>query len=123
MAQATAQGFKRSELEPWAFVSLDDGPTRPGFGTAGPGWLTALGQAQHITSGEDQYKKGNTSVVGLSMWSRTLHLLEGTKKVVVGVPIRLSLMSGEADFDEAKGEVEARLQIYLGGQGQGQGHC
>ena len=73
--------------------------------------------------GEDQYKKGNMSVVGLSMWSRTLHLLEGTKKVIVGVPIYLSLMSGEADFDEAKGEVEARLQIYLGGQGQGQGHC
>ena len=44
------------------------------------------------------------------------------EKVVVGV-LRLSLMSGEADFDEAKGEVEARWQIYSGGQGQGQGHC
>ena len=44
------------------------------------------------------------------------------EKVVVGV-LCLSLMSGEADFDEAKGEVEARWQIYLGGQGQGQGHC
>ena len=44
------------------------------------------------------------------------------EKVVVGV-LHLSLMSGEADFDEAKGEVEARWQIYLGGQGQGQGHC
>ena len=30
------------------------------------------------------------------------------KKVVVGV-LRLSLMSGEADFDEAKGEVEAQI--------------
>ena len=45
------------------------------------------------------------------------------EKVVVGVPIRLSLMSGEADFDDAKGEVEAHWQIYLGGRGQGEGHC
>ena len=44
------------------------------------------------------------------------------EKVVVGV-LRLSLMSGEADFDDAKGEVEAHWQIYLGGQGQGEGHC
>ena len=35
----------------------------------------------------------------------------------------LLLMSGEADFNEAKGEVEAHWQIYLGGQGQGEGHC
>ena len=46
-----------------------------------------------------------------------------TEKVVVGV-LRLSLMSGEADFHEAKGEVEAHWQIYLGGpEGQGEGHC
>ena len=44
------------------------------------------------------------------------------EKVVVGV-LHLSLMSGEADFDKAKGEVEACWQIYLGGQGQGEGHC
>ena len=43
------------------------------------------------------------------------------EKVVVGV-LHLSLMSGGGDFDEAKGEVEAHWQIYLGGQGQGQGH-
>ena len=42
------------------------------------------------------------------------------EKVVVGV-LRLSLMSGEADFDEAKGELEAHWQIYLG-EGQGEGH-
>ena len=41
------------------------------------------------------------------------------EKVVVG---SLSLlMSGEADFDEAKGELEAHWQIYLG-EGQGEGH-
>ena len=44
------------------------------------------------------------------------------EKVVVGA-LRLSLMSGEADFDEAKGEVEAQWQIYLVGQGQREGHC
>ena len=58
MAQATAQGFKRPELEPWAFVSLDDGPTRPGFGTAGPGWLTALSWAQHITKKDASWALG-----------------------------------------------------------------
>jgi len=50
VAQATAQGFKHPEPEPWAFMSLKDGPRRPGFGTAGPGWLTALGRARHITT-------------------------------------------------------------------------
>jgi hypothetical protein len=49
VAQATAQGSKHPEPEPWAFMSLNDGPRRPGFGTAGPGWLTALGRAWHIT--------------------------------------------------------------------------
>ena len=44
------------------------------------------------------------------------------EKVVVGV-LCLSLMSGEADFDKAKGEVDAHWQIYLGGQGQGEGYC
>lgn len=44
------------------------------------------------------------------------------EKVAVGV-LRLLLMSGEADFDEAKGEVEAHWQIRLGRQGQGAGHC
>ena len=45
------------------------------------------------------------------------------EKVVVGV-LCLSLMSGEADFDEATGEVEGHWQIYLGGpEGQGEGHC
>ena len=48
--------------------------------------------------------------------------MEVEKVVAVGV-LRLSSMSGEADFNEAKGEVEARWQIYLGGQGQGQGRC
>ena len=41
----------------------------------------------------------------------------------MGVLLSLSLMSGEADFDGAKGEVEAHWQIYLGGQGQGEGRC
>jgi hypothetical protein len=50
VAQATAQGFKNRKPELWAFLSLDNGPRRPGFGTAGPGWLTALGQARHITT-------------------------------------------------------------------------
>ncbi|EDR01154.1 uncharacterized protein LACBIDRAFT_312491 [Laccaria bicolor S238N-H82] len=50
MAQATAQGFMHCEPEPWAFLGLDDGPRRPGFGTAGSGWLTALGRAWHITT-------------------------------------------------------------------------
>ena len=37
--------------------------------------------------------------------------------------LHLSLMCGEADFDKAKGEVEAHWQIYLGGpEGQGEGH-
>ena len=45
-----AQGFQLHEPELWAFLSLDDGPTWPGFGMAGPGWLTALGRAWHITS-------------------------------------------------------------------------
>jgi hypothetical protein len=49
VAQATAQGSEHHEPKPWAFLSLDDGPTRPGFGPAGPGWLTALGRARHIT--------------------------------------------------------------------------
>ena len=49
VAQATAQGFQLHEPELWAFLSLNDSPTRPGFGKAGPGWLTALGRAQHIT--------------------------------------------------------------------------
>ena len=49
VAQATAQGFQLHEPELWAFLSLNDGPTRPGFGKAGPGWLTALGRARHIT--------------------------------------------------------------------------
>ena len=44
------------------------------------------------------------------------------EKFVVGV-LRLSLMSGEADFDKPKGEVEAQWQIYLVGQGEGEGHC
>ena len=50
VAQATAQGFQLHEPKLWAFLSLDDGPTRPGFGMAGPGWLTALGRAWHITN-------------------------------------------------------------------------
>ena len=45
------------------------------------------------------------------------------EKVVVGVLPSLSLMYGEADFDDTKGEVEAHWQIYLGGQRQGEGHC
>jgi hypothetical protein len=45
-----AQGSEHHEPKPSAFLSLDDGPTRPGFGPASPGWLTALGQAQHITN-------------------------------------------------------------------------
>ena len=44
------------------------------------------------------------------------------EKFAVGV-LCLLLMSGEAVFDEAKGEVEAHWQIHLGGQGQGAGHC
>ena len=45
------------------------------------------------------------------------------EKVVVGV-LRLSLISGEADFDKANGDVESHWQIYLGGpEGQGKGHC
>ena len=37
--------------------------------------------------------------------------------------LHLSLMCGEADFDKAKGEVEAHCQIFLGGpEGQGEGH-
>ena len=50
MAQATAQGFQLHEPELWAFLSLGDGPTRPGLRMAGPGWLTALGRARHITN-------------------------------------------------------------------------
>ena len=50
MAQAMAQGFQLHEPELWAFLSLDDGPTRPGLRMAGPGWLTALGRAPHITT-------------------------------------------------------------------------
>ena len=34
--------------------------------------------------GEDQYEKENTSVVGLYVWSRTLHLLEGASRQQVG---------------------------------------
>ena len=53
-----AQGFQLHEPELWAFLSLDDGPTRPGFGRAGPGWLTALGRARHITKYDVGIAKG-----------------------------------------------------------------
>jgi hypothetical protein len=49
VAWAMAQGFKHPELEPWALLSPNKGPRRPGFDKAGPGWLTALGWARHIT--------------------------------------------------------------------------
>ena len=42
-------------------------------------------------------------------------------KAAVGF-LCLLLMSGEADFNEAKGEVGAHWQIHLEGQGQGAGH-
>ena len=49
VAQAMAQGFQLHEPELWAFLSLDNDPTRPSFGMDGPGWLAALGWARHIT--------------------------------------------------------------------------
>ncbi|EDR10505.1 uncharacterized protein LACBIDRAFT_325175 [Laccaria bicolor S238N-H82] len=52
---ATAQGSMHCEPEPWAFLGLDDGPKRPGFGTAGSGWLTALGRAWHITTSDPMW--------------------------------------------------------------------
>ena len=49
--------------------------------------------------------------------------MEVEKVVVVGV-LLLSVISGEADFDKAKGYVESHWQIYMGGpEGQGEGHC
>ncbi|EDR03044.1 uncharacterized protein LACBIDRAFT_331782 [Laccaria bicolor S238N-H82] len=62
MAQAMAQGFVHHEPELWALLGLDDGPRRPGFGTAGPGWLTALGRAWHITT-----REGRIAAAFLSM--------------------------------------------------------
>ena len=78
--------------------------------------------------GEDQCKKENTSVVDLYVWSRTFNIcwrvqVAGGGESCCGCHLRLSLMFGEADFDEAKGEVEAHWQIYLGGpEGQGEGY-
>ncbi|EDQ98725.1 uncharacterized protein LACBIDRAFT_335706 [Laccaria bicolor S238N-H82] len=48
--EAMAQGFMHHEPELWALLGLVNGPRRPGFGTACPGWLTALGRARHITN-------------------------------------------------------------------------
>ena len=71
-----AQGFQLHEPELWAFLSLDDGPTRPSFGMAGPGWLMALGLAWHITILEYRNWVVNTCHIA----STILH--EGTSDIV-----------------------------------------
>jgi hypothetical protein len=70
VARAMAKGFKHPELEPWALLSPNEGPRRPSFDKAGPGWLTALGQAQHITN--DKHRGGRMKV-----HTNVLHVLEG----------------------------------------------
>ena len=73
--------------------------------------------------GEGWYKKENTCV-GVDSYFTSVGgcmQVEVENVATVGV-LCLLLMSGEADFDDTKGEVEAHWQIHLGGQGQGAGH-
>ena len=74
--------------------------------------------------GEDWYKKKNMSG-GVELYFTSViecKQVEVPEKVAVDV-LHLLLISNEADFDKAKGEVEPHWQIHFGGQGQGAGHC
>jgi hypothetical protein len=77
------------------------------------------------SNGRPVKEKENTSVGVDSYFASVGGYKEAeaeAEEVAVGV-LCLLLMSDEAHFDLAKGEVEAHWQIRLGGQGQGAGHC